>query len=61
MNSQKQKLNKRLIVVSNRLPIIIYKIEDTWQIKPGSGGLITALDPIQQRGRGQELDRGGSR
>jgi trehalose 6-phosphate synthase len=46
MNSQKQKLNKRLIVVSNRLPIIIYKEENTWQIKPGSGGLITALDPI---------------
>ncbi|MGW8161223.1 MAG: alpha,alpha-trehalose-phosphate synthase (UDP-forming) [Desulfobulbales bacterium] len=39
-------LTKRLIVVSNRLPVVITKENDSWQIKPGSGGLITALDPI---------------
>jgi trehalose 6-phosphate synthase/phosphatase len=42
----KQKLTKRLIVVSNRLPIIITEEDGGWQIRPGSGGLITALDPI---------------
>ena len=43
---KKQKLNKRLIVVSNRLPIVIDRENDQWRIKPGAGGLITALDPI---------------
>jgi len=43
---QKQKLKKRLIVVSNRLPIVVTKEDDGWQIRPGSGGLITALNPI---------------
>ncbi|MFC1837757.1 trehalose-6-phosphate synthase [Thermodesulfobacteriota bacterium] len=42
----KHTLNKRLIVVSNRLPIVINKEGDRWNIQPGSGGLITALDPI---------------
>jgi trehalose 6-phosphate synthase/phosphatase len=46
MARQKQKLNKRLIVVSNRLPIVINKENDRWEIQPGSGGLITALNPI---------------
>ena len=46
MAKQKQKINKRLIVVSNRLPIVISKENDQWGIQPGSGGLITALTPI---------------
>ena len=46
MAKQKQKFNKRLIVVSNRLPIVISKENDQWGIQPGSGGLITALAPI---------------
>ncbi|NOQ65958.1 MAG: trehalose-6-phosphate synthase [Desulfobacterales bacterium] len=46
MAKQKQKFNKRLIVVSNRLPIVISKENDQWGIQPGSGGLITALTPI---------------
>lgn len=46
MSKQKQKLNKRLIVVSNRLPIVITQKNDAWQIRPGSGGLVTALAPI---------------
>jgi alpha,alpha-trehalose-phosphate synthase [UDP-forming] len=51
MNGHRQKLNKRLIVVSNRLPIIISKEDDTWGIKPGSGGLVTALDPILKKNK----------
>ena len=52
MDKQRQKLKKRLIVVSNRLPIVITKEDDGWQIGPGSGGLITALDPILKENKG---------
>lgn len=38
---------KRLIIVSNRLPIVVSKNnEGHWRIKPGSGGLVTALAPV---------------
>ncbi|MGA1869963.1 MAG: alpha,alpha-trehalose-phosphate synthase (UDP-forming) [bacterium] len=38
---------KRLVVVSNRLPIVFVKQDpNNWHIEPGSGGLITALAPI---------------
>ena len=46
MAKREQKLDKRLIVVSNRLPIVINKEDDRWRIQPGSGGLVTALNPI---------------
>ena len=46
MAKNKQKFNKRLVVVSNRLPIVISKENNQWRIQPGSGGLITALNPI---------------
>jgi alpha,alpha-trehalose-phosphate synthase [UDP-forming] len=38
---------KRLVVVSNRLPVALYKNEaGEWQARPGSGGLVTALSPV---------------
>jgi trehalose-6-phosphate synthase len=38
---------KRLIVVSNRLPYVLEKHNgDKWALKPGSGGLVTALLPV---------------
>ncbi len=38
---------KRLIIVSNRLPLVVSQNTDGgWQIKPGSGGLVTALAPV---------------
>jgi trehalose 6-phosphate synthase len=43
---QKHEFGKRLIVVSNRLPVVIGRENNHWTIQPGSGGLITALDPI---------------
>lgn len=47
------KSTKRLIVVSNRLPYVLEKQDgDTWSVKPGSGGLVTALLPVLR-------DRGG--
>jgi trehalose 6-phosphate synthase len=44
---------KRLIVVSNRLPYVLENHgRDKWTLKPGSGGLVTALLPVLR-------DRGG--
>jgi trehalose 6-phosphate synthase/phosphatase len=37
----------RLIVVSNRLPIVLAKdAQEEWRVEPGSGGLVTALAPV---------------
>lgn len=47
MNQKQVTQKKRLIIVSNRLPIVISKNnEGAWRIKPGSGGLVTALAPV---------------
>lgn len=43
---------KRLAVVSNRLPVVLSHSHGTWNISPGSGGLVTALGPVLR-------DRGG--
>ncbi len=48
MNNPQQ----RLVVVSNRLPIVISQEEEAWQIKPGSGGLVTALAPVLHEKKG---------
>ncbi len=38
---------ERLVVVSNRLPVVLKRSgSDTWQITPGSGGLVTAMGPV---------------
>ncbi|MEA3286561.1 MAG: trehalose-6-phosphate synthase [Candidatus Marinimicrobia bacterium] len=37
----------RLIIVSNRLPVVVNKnISGSLEVKPGSGGLVTALAPV---------------
>jgi alpha,alpha-trehalose-phosphate synthase [UDP-forming] len=36
----------RLLVVSNRLPIVLEKKNGGWALKPGSGGLVSALAPV---------------
>ncbi len=41
---------QRLVIVSNRLPVVLSKGADgEWQSKPGSGGLVTALAPVLRR------------
>ncbi len=45
-------MNRRMVVVSNRLPVVIQQCDNLWQISPGSGGLITALAPVVQANRG---------
>jgi len=43
----------RLIIVSNRLPVVLQKEKGKrWKAVPGSGGLVTALAPVLR-------DRGG--
>lgn len=52
--------SQRLMVVSNRLPVAIEKKDDDWQIKPGTGGLVTALTPIMKRNHGLWIGWPGS-
>ncbi len=44
---------RRLVVVSNRLPVALNETSDgAWEVKPGTGGLVTALQPIIKRSKG---------
>ena len=36
----------RLVVVSNRLPVVIKQVDAIWTFTPGSGGLVSALAPV---------------
>jgi trehalose 6-phosphate synthase len=48
-----RRIKKRLVIVSNRLPVVLDRgDEGRWRAKPGSGGLVTALAPVLR-------DRGG--
>ncbi|MBE9487283.1 MAG: trehalose-6-phosphate synthase [Chloroflexi bacterium] len=54
------KLDEQFLVVSNRLPLVVDQDEDGWQIKPASGGLVTALEPIMSRVNGLWIGWPGS-
>jgi trehalose 6-phosphate synthase len=44
---------KRLVIVSNRLPVVLQQSEDgAWCVEAGSGGLITALTPVLREREG---------
>jgi alpha,alpha-trehalose-phosphate synthase [UDP-forming] len=46
-------MSKRIVVVSNRLPIILSRdSKGKWQTKPSSGGLVNALTPIIKERKG---------
>ncbi len=47
-----QDQKRRLLVVSNRLPAVIERQGEEWQIIPGSGGLVTALAPVMRQQQG---------
>ena len=37
----------RLVIVSNRLPIALTRVDmEQWQVQPSPGGLVTALAPL---------------
>jgi trehalose 6-phosphate synthase len=43
---------RRLLVISNRLPAVISPQDGRWRIAPASGGLVTALAPVMKRSGG---------
>lgn len=45
-------LSKRLLIISNRLPAVIAHDDGAWAMKPGTGGLVTALAPIMRKNHG---------
>ncbi len=52
-DSRKGSTDTRLIIVSNRLPVVLNKDKDgQWSVVSGTGGLVTALAPVLR-------DRGG--
>jgi trehalose 6-phosphate synthase/phosphatase len=60
-------MTRRLLVVSNRLPIVLERKGAGWNLKPGSGGLVSALAPVlSHRGGlwigwpGLALEKGGT-
>jgi len=40
---------ERILVVSNRLPIVLDRAGEEWTVRPGSGGLVQALEPVLKR------------
>lgn len=42
----KKKPSRRLVLISNRLPVSIRRSNGKWDISPSSGGLVSALGPI---------------
>ena len=45
-------LGGRMVIISNRLPVVAVHEDGRWRLEPGSGGLVTALAPVLR-------DRGG--
>ncbi|HKK08343.1 MAG TPA: trehalose-6-phosphate synthase [Gemmatimonadota bacterium] len=37
---------RRIVVASNRLPLVMESTEEGWEVEAGSGGLVTALAPV---------------
>ena len=48
-----------LIVVSNRLPLTLRKIEDGWSTERSSGGLASAMNPLLRKGGGDWIGWAG--
>jgi trehalose 6-phosphate synthase/phosphatase len=54
-------LKNRLIVVSNRLPIVLSRSKkNEWQLQYGSGGLVTALAPVLKNRGGMWIGWAGN-
>jgi len=45
-------IKKRLVAVSNRLPLAIFEEDGEWRVRGGEGGLATALKPVMKKNRG---------
>src|SRR5688572_18085072 len=44
--------NKRIVVVSNRLPVTLKRVGEHWQTRKTAGGLATAMKPVLQQSNG---------
>ncbi|HEU4478153.1 MAG TPA: trehalose-6-phosphate synthase, partial [Pyrinomonadaceae bacterium] len=44
--------NKRIVVVSNRLPVTLKRVGENWQTRKTAGGLATAMKPVLQQSNG---------
>ena len=44
--------NKRLVIISNRLPVSIERTADSYSVKPSAGGLVTALRSVFRKYEG---------
>ncbi len=53
--------NGRLIVVSNRLPVVLVREGENWKTKRSAGGLATAMDPILKRAGGVWIGWSGAK
>jgi len=52
MNKNIKLGNLKPVIVSNRLPVKMEKVDGVWKIVPGSGGLVTALAPVLKNNSG---------
>jgi trehalose 6-phosphate synthase len=50
----------RIVIVSNRLPVVVENGEEGWRLKGGSGGLVSALAPVLRRRGGLWIGWPGS-
>lgn len=39
-------MDGKLLIVSNRLPVVLNREGEEWKLEPGSGGLVSALAPV---------------
>lgn len=47
--AEREDIGVRLVVVSNRLPIVLKRSESKWIVEPGGGGLVTAMSPVLKK------------
>lgn len=59
-SARRQRLAARLVVISNRLPVIAEQVDEKLQIRSASGGLVTALNPILRRVGGMWIGWAGA-
>ncbi len=53
MSPESQEEEQRLVVASNRLPVVLTREgSGDWRLEPGSGGLVTALEPVLRSRKG---------
>ncbi len=61
MNESVQPAVSRLVVVSNRLPFVLnVEADGRWTLKPGSGGLVSAIAPVLRNRGGMWIGWPGS-